>query len=70
MQLNGVLVAGCTTNAATETLADIYLHFLVHRGITDCPKMALTHTVSAPVTGIEIHQGYIFAPKHDLIVTV
>jgi hypothetical protein len=68
MESDGAIVAGCAAYPTTETLANVYLHFLIRHGITDCPEMALPHAIPAPIAGVEIHPPDILAPKHYLVV--
>ena len=69
MECNGVILADCPAYPTTETLANVYLHFLIRYGITDCPKMALPHAIPAPIAGVEIHPPDILASKHYLVIT-
>jgi len=69
IESDGVILAGCAAYPTTVTLANVYLYFLIRHGITDCPEMALTHAISAPIAGVEIHSSDILASKHYLVVT-
>jgi hypothetical protein len=68
MESDGIILAGCAAYPTTVTLADVYLHFLIRRGISDCPEMALPHAISAPIASVEIDPSDILASKHYLVV--